>query len=115
MITIYILNLLSPERNEHQLYNYLSEDEKKVFDADVLTNGKVKDYDIYTFAMPLSKKNMVTDFVKPFLDENFLIKEDAWDIVHYINGYEVQFIDKRVLPFKKANELIKSQVYPQLL
>ena len=50
--------------------------------------------------MPISKKNMITDFVKPFLDENFLIKEDAWDIVHYINGYEVKFIDKRVLPFK---------------
>lgn len=105
MITIYILNLLSPERNEHQLYNYLSEYEKKVFDADVLANSKVKDYDIYTFAMPISKKNMVTDFVKPFLDENFLIKEDAWGIVHHINGYEVQFIDKRVLPFQKSKKV----------
>ena len=100
MITIYNLNMLAPERNEHKLYNYLSEDERKDFDADVLANGKAKNYDIYTFAMPISKKNMITDFVKPFLDENFLIKEDAWDIVHYINGYEVKFIDKRVLPFK---------------
>lgn len=105
MITIYILTILTPERYEHKLYNYLSEDERKDFDADVLTNGKAKDYDIYTFAMPISKKNMITDFVKPFLDENFLIKENAWDIVHYINGYEVKFIDKRVLPFQKSKKV----------
>lgn len=102
MITIYILNIFSPERNGHKLYSCLSEDEKKDFDADVLTNGKVKDYEIYTPAMPISEKNLVTDFVKPFLDENFLINDNAWNVVHKINGYEVQFIDKRVLPFKKA-------------
>lgn len=105
MITIYILTILSPERYVHKLYNYLSEYERKYFDADVLTNGKAKDYDIYTFAMPISKKNMITDFVKPFLDENFLIKENAWDIVHYINGYEVKFIDKRVLPSQKNKKV----------
>lgn len=102
MITIYILNMFSPERNRHKLYNYLSEDEKKDFDAEVLVCAKYVDYDIYTHAMPISEKNMVTDFVKPFLDENFLINDNAWNVVHKINGYEVQFIDKRVLPFKKA-------------
>lgn len=105
MITFYILNMFSLERNGHKLYNYLLEDERKDFDADVLANGKVKDYNIYTFAMPISKKNMVTDFVKPFLDENLIIKENAWDIVHYINGYEVKFIDKRVLPFQKSKKV----------
>ncbi|MGN1155451.1 MAG: hypothetical protein ACI4TK_04680 [Agathobacter sp.] len=105
MITIYILNMFSPERNGHKLYNYLSEDEKKEFDEKVLANANIVDYDIYTHAMPISEKNMVTDFVKLFLDYNFLIKDDAWDVLHKINGYEVRFIDKRVLPFKKAKKV----------
>lgn len=102
MITIYILNMFNPERHEHKLYNDMSEDEKKEFDDVVLTNANIIDYEIYTHAMPISEKNMVTEFVKPFLDENFLINDNAWDVVHKINGYEVKFIDKRVLTFKKA-------------
>ena len=99
MIIIYILNILSPERNEYQLYNYLSENEKKEFDNEVLSNAKDVDSVIYTYAMPLSEKNMVINFIKPFLDENFFIKDDAWGVVHKIDGYEVIFIDKRILPF----------------
>lgn len=100
MITIEVHNFYSKQAEDVRVYNDLPEKERNALDKMLLAKGKEQDFTICTLPMPISEKCLITDLVRPFVGKDGYIHDDAWNVVHNINGYEVQFVDKRVLPFK---------------
>ena len=96
MITIEVHNLFSKQTEDVRIYNDLMEKERDALDKIVLANGKEQDFIICTLPMPISKKCLITDLIRPFVGEDGYIRDDAWNIVHNINGYEVRFINKAI-------------------
>ena len=94
MITIEVHNFYSKQR----VYNDLTEKERDALDKMVLAKGKEQDFTICTLPMPISKKCLITDLIRPFVGKDGYIRDDAWNVVHIINGYEVKFINKAIFP-----------------
>ena len=98
MITIEVHNLFSKQAEDVRVYNDLPEKEKDAIDKIVLAKGKEQDFTICTLPMPISKKCLITDLIRPFVGKDGYISDDAWNIVHNINGYNVRFINKAFIP-----------------
>ena len=94
MITIEVHNFYSKQAEDVRVYNDLKENERDALDKIVLAKGKVQDFTICTLPMPISKKCLITDLIRPFVGKDGYIRDDAWNIVHNINGYYVRFINK---------------------
>lgn len=98
MITIEVHNLYSKQAEAVRVYNDLPENEKDALDKMVLSKGKVQNFTICTLPMPISKKCLITDLIRPFVGKDGHIRDDAWNVVHIVNGYEVKFINKAFIP-----------------
>ena len=40
----------------------------------------------------------MTDLIRPFVGKDGYIRDDAWNVVHMVNGYEVRFINRAIFP-----------------
>lgn len=98
MITIEVHNLYSKQAYNVRIYGDLTENERDALDKIVLANGKEQDFTICTLPMPISRKCLITDLIRPFVGEDGFICDDAWNVVHIVNGYEVRFINKAFIP-----------------
>ena len=98
MITIEVYNFYSKQAEDVRVYNDLPEKERDAIDKMVLANGKEQNFKICTLPMPISKKCLITDLIRPFIGKDGFIRDDAWNIVHDINGYYVRFINKAFIP-----------------
>ena len=98
MITIEVHNLFSKQAEDVRIYNDLMEKERDALDKIVLAKGKEQDFIICTLPMPISKKCLITDLIRPFVGEDGYIRDDAWNIVYKVNGYEVRFINRAIFP-----------------
>ena len=98
MITIEVHNFYSKQAYNVRLYNDLSEKEREAIDKMVLAKGKEQDFTICTLPMPISKKCLITDLIRPFIGKDGYVRDDAWNVVHNINGYEVRFINRAIFP-----------------
>lgn len=98
MITIEVHNLYSKQAENVRVYNDLPEKERDAIDKMVLAKGKEQDFTICTHPMSINRKCLITDLVRPFVGKEGYIRDDAWNIVHNINGYEVKFINKVFIP-----------------
>ena len=94
MITIEVHNFYSKQAEDVRVYNDLPEKERDALDKIVLAKGKVQDFTICTLHMKNRKKCLITDLIRPFVGKDGYIRDDAWNIVHNINGYYVRFINK---------------------
>ena len=94
MITIEVHNLFSKQAYNVRIYGDLPKNERDALDKMVLAKGKEQDFTICTLPMPISKKCLITDLIRPFVGKDGYIRDDAWNIVHNINGYYVRFINK---------------------
>ena len=72
--------------------------ERDALDKMVLAKGKEQDFTICTLPMPISKKCLITDLIRPFVGKDGYISDDAWNVVYKVNGYEVRFINKAFIP-----------------
>ena len=98
MITIEVHNFYSKQAEDVRVYNDLPEKERDAIDKIVLAKGKEQNFKICTLPMPISKKCLITDLIRPFVGKDGYIRDDAWNIVHNINGYYVRFINKAFIP-----------------
>ena len=98
MITIEVHNLFSKQAEDVRVYNDLPENERDALDKMVLANGKEQDFTICTLPMPINRKCLITDLIRPFVRNDGCICNDAWNVVHNINGYEVRIINKAFIP-----------------
>lgn len=98
MITIEVHNTYSKQTNNVRIYGDLMENERDALDKMVLAKGKEQDFTICTLPMPISKKCLITDLIRPFVGKDGYIRNDAWNVVHNINGYEVRLINKAFIP-----------------
>ena len=94
MITIEVHNLFSKQAEDVRVYNDLPENERDALDKMVLANGKEQNFRICTLPMPISKKCLITDLIRPFVRKEGYIRDDAWNVVHIVNGCEVRIINK---------------------
>ena len=98
MITIEVHNFYSKQAEDVRVYNDLPEKERDALDKMVLANCKEQDFTICTLPMPISKKCLITDLIRPFVGKDGYISDDAWNVVYKVNGYEVRFINKAFIP-----------------
>ena len=101
MITIEVHNFYSNQAYSEysvRIYGDLSENERDALDKMVLANGKEQDFTICTFPMSINRKCLITDLIRPFVGKDGYIRDDAWNVVHNINGYEVRFVNKAFIP-----------------
>ena len=101
MITIEVHNFYSKQAYSEysvRIYGDLLKNERDALDKMVLANGKEQDFTICTLPMPISKKCLITDLIRPFVGKDGYIRNDAWNVVHNINGYEVRLINKAFIP-----------------
>ena len=101
MITIEVHNFYSKQAYSEynvRIYGDLLENERDALDEMVLANGKEQDFTICTLPMPINRKCLITDLIRPFVGKDGYIRNDAWNVVHNINGYEVRFINKAFIP-----------------
>ena len=98
MITIEVHNIYSIQAENVRVYNDLSEKERDALDKMVLTNREEQDFTICTLPMPISEKCLITDLIRPFVGKDGYIRDDAWNVIHNINGYEVRFINRAFIP-----------------
>ena len=98
MITIEVHNLFSKQAYNVRIYGDLPKNERDALDKMVLAKGKEQDFTICTLPMPISKKCLITDLIRPFVGKDGYIRDDAWNIVHNVNGYEVRFINRAIFP-----------------
>ena len=98
MITIEVHNLFSKQAEDVRVYNDLPENERDTLDKMVLANGKEQDFTICTLPMPINRKCLITDLIRPFVGKEGYIRNDAWNVVHIVNGYEIRFINKAFIP-----------------
>ena len=96
MITIEVHNLFSKQAEDVRVYNDLPEKERDALDKIVLAKGKEQDFTICTLPMAISRKCLITDLVRPFVGKDGYVRDDAWNVVHNVNGYEVRFINKAI-------------------
>ena len=96
MITIEVHNLFSKQAESVKVYNDLPKNERDALDKMVLAKGKEQDFTICTLPMPISEKCLITDLIRPFIGKDGYVRDDAWNVVHNINGYEVRFINKAI-------------------
>ena len=94
MITIEVHNLFSKQAEDVRVYNDLPENERDALDKMVLANGKEQDFTICTLPMPINRKCLITDLIRPFVRKEGYIRDDAWNVVHIVNGCEVRIINK---------------------
>ena len=98
MITIEVHNLFSKQAEDVRVYNDLMEKERDALDKIVLAKGKEQAFTICTLLMEISRKCLITDLIRPFVGKDGCVRDDAWDVVHNINGYNVRFINKAFIP-----------------
>ena len=98
MITIEVHNTYSIQAENVRVYNDLTEKERDALDKMVLANGKEQNFRICTLPMAISEKCLITDLIRPFIGKDGYVRDDAWNVVHNINGYEVRFINKAIFP-----------------
>ena len=98
MITIEVHNLFSKQAYNVRIYGDLPKNERDALDKMVLANGKEQNFKICTLPMSISKKCLITDLIRPFVGKDGYISDDAWNVVHNVNGYEVRFINKAIFP-----------------
>ena len=98
MITIEVHNFYSKQAEGVRVYNDLPEKERDAIDKMVLAKGKEQDFTICTLPMPINRKCLITDLIRPLVGKDGHICDDAWNVVHIINGYEVRFINKAFIP-----------------
>ena len=98
MITIEVHNLFSKQAEDVRVYNDLPENEKDALEKMVLAKGKEHNFTICTLPMPISRKCLITDLIRPFVGKDGYISDDAWNVVYKVNGYEVRFINKAFIP-----------------
>ena len=96
MITIEVHNLFSKQTEDVRVYNDFPEKERDAIDKMVLANGKEQDFTICTLPMPINSKCLITDLIRPLVGKDGYIRDDAWNVIHNINGYEVRFINKAI-------------------
>ena len=98
MITIEVHNFYSKQAYNVRIYGDLPKNERDALDKMVLAKGKEQDFTICTLPMPISKKCLITDLIRPFVGKDGYISDDAWNVVYKVNGYEVRFINKAFIP-----------------
>ena len=98
MITIEVHNFYSKQAEDVRVYNDLPEKERDALEKIVLAKGKEQDFTICTLPMPINSKCLITDLIRPFVGKEGFIRDDAWNVVHNINGYEVRFINRAIFP-----------------
>ena len=98
MITIEVYNFYSKQAEDVRVYNDLPEKERDAIDKMVLAKGKEHDFTICTLPMPINSKCLITDLIRPFVGKDGYIRDDAWNVVHMVNGYEVRFINRAIFP-----------------
>ena len=98
MITIEVHNFYSKQAEDVRVYNDLKENERDALDKIVLAKGKEQDFKICTLPMEISRKCLITDLIRPFVGKDGYVRDDAWNIVHNVNGYEVRFINRAIFP-----------------
>ena len=98
MITIEVHNFYSKQTYNVRFYGDLTKNERDALDKMVLAKGKEQDFIICTLPMPINRKCLITDFIRPFVGKDGYIRNDAWNVVHIVNGYEVRFINKAFIP-----------------
>ena len=101
MITIEVHNFYSNQAYSEysvRIYGDLLKNERDALDKIVLANGKEQDFIICTLPMPINRKCLITDLIRPFVGKDGYIRNDAWNVVHNINGYEVRLINKAFIP-----------------
>ena len=96
MITIEVHNLFSKQEKDVRVYNDFPEKERDALDKMVLAKGKEQNFRICTLPMPISKKCLITDLIRPFVGKDGYIHDDAWNVAHDVNGYEVRFINRAI-------------------
>lgn len=96
MITIEVHNTYSKQAEDVRVYNDLTGKERDALDKMVLAKGKEQDFTICTLPMPIGKKCLITDLIRLFVGKDGYIRDDAWNVVHIVNGYEVRFINKAI-------------------
>ena len=98
MITIEVHNTYSKQTYNVRIYGDLLENERDTLDKMVLANGKEQDFTICTLPMPINRKCLITDLIRPFVEKEGYIRDDAWNVVHIVNGCEVRIINKAFIP-----------------
>ena len=98
MITIEVHNFYSKQAYNVRIYGDLPKNERDALDKMVLAKGKEQDFTICTLPMPISKKCLITDLIRPFVGKEGYISDAAWNVVYKVNGYEVRFINKAFIP-----------------
>ena len=98
MITIEVHNFYSKQAEDVRVYNDLMEKDRDAIDKMVLAKGKEQDFTICTLPMPINRKCLITDLIRPFVGKDGYISDDAWNVVYKVNGYEVRFINKAFIP-----------------
>ena len=98
MITIEVHNFYSKQAYNVRIYGDLPKNERDALDKMVLAKGKEQDFTICTLPMPISKKCLITDLIRPFVGKDGYISDDAWNVVYKVNGYEVRFINRAIFP-----------------
>ena len=96
MITIEVHNLFSKQVEDVRVYNDLPEKEREALEKMVLAKGKEQDFTICTLPMPINRKCLITDLIRPFVRKDGFISDDAWNVVYKVNGYEVRFINRAI-------------------
>ena len=96
MITIEVHNLFSKQVEDVRVYNDLPEKEREALEKMVLAKGKEQDFTICTLPMPINRKCLITDLIRPFVGKDGFISDDAWNVVYKVNGYEVRFINRAI-------------------
>ena len=96
MITIEVHNTYSKQAEDVRVYNDFPEKERDAIDKMVLAKGKEQDFTICTLPMPINRKCLITDLVRPFVGKDGYVRDDAWNVVHNVNGYEVRFINRAI-------------------
>ena len=97
MITIEVHNFYSKQAEDVRVYNDLTENERDALEKMVLANGKEQDFTICTLPMAISRKCLITDLVRPFVGKDGYIHDNAWNVVHNVNRYEVRFINRAII------------------
>lgn len=98
MIIIEVHNFYSKQAEAVRVYNDLPEKERDALDKMVLAKGKEQDFTICTLPMPINRRCLITDLIRPFVGKEGYVCDDAWNVVHNINGYEVRFINRAFIP-----------------
>ena len=96
MITIEVHNFYSKQAEDVRVYNDFTEKERDAIDKMVLANGEEQDFTICTLPIAINSKCLITDLIRPFVMKDGYIRDDAWNVVHMVNGYEVRFINRAI-------------------